>query len=102
MARSAYFACMNCKVKLWIGVAIPRDPVRYFSRFGGKKRNWEDPELNRVVWKLFADHAGHELRVLLEWTREFDAFSEEEAVEIGGDDPEYDISFEHYLKGWEG
>jgi hypothetical protein len=103
MARSAYFACMDCKVKLWVGVAIPRDTVEYFSHFGDEKRNWQDLELNRVVWKMLADHAGHHLRVILEWTPEYDAFVEEEnVVEIGGDDPEYDISFEAYLKDWEG
>lgn len=103
MARSAYFTCIDCKAKLWVGVAIPRDTVEYFSRFGDEKRNWQDPELNRAVWKMLADHAGHHLRVILEWTPEYDAFVEEEnVVEIGGDDPESDISFEAYLKDWEG
>ncbi|GER90063.1 hypothetical protein KDW_42250 [Dictyobacter vulcani] len=50
MARSADFVCIDCKVKLWIGVAIPRDTIKHFSFFGDEKRNWQDPELNRVIW----------------------------------------------------
>ncbi len=102
VARSAYFACTDCKVRVWIGKAVPSDIVLYFNAFGKDLRNWQAPELNRVIWKMFADHAGHHLRVLLEWTPEYEAFIEEDNVLIGGDEPGQDISFEDYLKNWDG
>ena len=104
MARSAYLACVDCKVMFWLGKAIfnPNETINYF--LGVKEgHNWQDPELNRVLWKMLADHASHPLRVLVEWTPEYDAFMEnEQKVDIGGDEPGQDISIEEYLKGWEG
>jgi hypothetical protein len=103
MARSAHLACIDCKVEVWIGVGIPSYLVDHFNRFGDEKRNWQDAKLNQVVWKMFADHAGHHLCVLLEWTPEYDTFMDDASVvEIGGGKSGRDISFEEYLKGWEG
>jgi hypothetical protein len=95
---------MDCKVMFWLGKAVfnPNYTVNYF--IGVKEgRNWQEPDLNRVLWKMLADHAGHSLRVLVEWTPELNEFMENERkVDIGGDEPGQDISIEEYLKDWDG
>jgi hypothetical protein len=105
MARSALFACMDCKVKFWLGKSVfhPNDTVDYFIGVGDEAHNWQDQASNRVLWKMLADHTGHTLRVLVEWTPEFNAFAEDDdVVWIGGDEPGRDISIEEYLKDWDG
>jgi hypothetical protein len=105
MARSAFFVCMDCKVKFWLGKAVfhPNDTVDYFFGVGHEAHNWQNQEANHVLWKMLADHAGHPLRVLVEWTPEFDALVEdEEVVWIGGDEIGHEISIEEYLTDWDG
>jgi hypothetical protein len=105
MGRAAHFVCLECKVTLHLGKAIRRsdDTVNYFHRGESQLPNSQRPELNRTLWKMLADHAGHSLRVLLEWTPEYNAFMEDEAVVwLGGDEPGHDIPFEDYLKDWNG
>jgi hypothetical protein len=105
MSRYAHFACLECKVTLFLGKVVSRsdDTVNYFHRGESQLRNSQRPELNGTLWKMLADHAGHPLRVLLEWTPEYDAFMDDEAVvRLGGDEPGHDIPFEEYLKDWDG
>jgi hypothetical protein len=101
MARSAHLACLDCKVTFWLGKAVfhPNNTVNYFFGIGDEVHNWQNQEANRVLWKMLADHAGHSLRVLVEWAPEFNVFMDDGAVvEIGGDEPGHDIPFEEYLK----
>jgi hypothetical protein len=60
--------------------------------------NWERKQLNQVLWKFLADHAGHRIDVRLEheMTGDMHGYSE-----IGGDS-EGDITFEEYLVRWRG
>jgi hypothetical protein len=101
MSRYAHFACLDCKITLFLGKVIshPGGTVNYFHRGELKERHSQRPELNGTLWKMLADHAGHSLRVLVEWAPEFNVFMDDGAVvEIGGDEPGHDIPFEEYLK----
>jgi hypothetical protein len=75
--------------------------VNYFH-IGGPEdpRNAQRPELNRTLWKMLADHAGHNLRVVLGDSEDYERMLEE-FVEVG-DDGLNGISFEKYLKDWPG
>lgn len=111
MSRTASFMCLDCKVQLRLGKAIYSDGahVRYF-KIGPPEapQNAERPELTRSLWKMLAEHAGHELRVGVEEDAEHGAAYYERAVEEGFceigpailDDDH--ISFEDYLKDWPG
>jgi hypothetical protein len=102
MSRYANLACMDCKVSFFLGKAIFRDDgsVNYFH-IGGREEppNWQRQELNQVLWKMLADHAGHNLRVLLSGDPDFDRLAD--FVDIGGTAIR-DISEEDYLKNWDG
>jgi hypothetical protein len=100
----AYFACIDCKVYLFLGKAIVRgERVSYFHIGGpSSPRNAARPELTRSLWKMLADHAEHNLRVALQGDETFARIAEdEEFVRIGGD-TDTDITFEEYLKDWPG
>jgi hypothetical protein len=104
MSRYADLVCIDCKVSLWLGKAIFREDnsINYF-----KIGDQEDPpnsqrlELNRAIWKMLADHAGHNLRVIVEGEPDEDILEDDAFVEIGGDTIN-DISFDEYLKDWPG
>lgn len=102
MSTYAWFACTTCKVHLWLGKAVYNEDksIHYFHIGAAESpRNSEQPTLNRVLWKMLADHAGHPLRVITPQDAEYqelDAYRE-----IGGD--QYgDIEVEDYLRDWRG
>jgi hypothetical protein len=102
MNRYADLVCIECKVKLWLGKAIFREDGRIaYFKVGGPQDppNSQRPELNRSVWKMFADHAGHQLRVVVEDSPDAGLLENGNFVRIGG--PRAAISFEKYLEGWE-
>src|SRR5215472_11883497 len=103
MSRYANLACVDCKVKLWLGKTIFRedDSINYFH-IGGPEQppNSQRPELNRTIWKMLADHAGHHLQVVVEGNPDDELLDDDDFVEIGG--PGSALSFEEYLKGWDG
>lgn len=111
MSRYASFMCLDCRVRLRIGKAVyaDGDHVRYF-KLGPEERpqNAAQPDLTRSLWKMLAEHAGHELRVGIDEDSAHGAIYRERAIEegfceIGGYDPEEEyISFEDYLKDWPG
>lgn len=96
-------ACMDCKVALWPGKAVKRGGKVSFFHVGSAEQppNAARPELNRVLWKMLADHAEHNLRVALQGHEDDEYIIQEGFVGIGGDTP-HDISFEDYLKDWPG
>lgn len=104
MSLYADLVCVECQVALWLGKTIFDDAgsPRYF-----KIGNEEDPpnssraELNRAVWKMLAEHAGHGLRVIVEGGPDENLLDHDALVEIGGDTVR-DLSFEEYLRGWPG
>ena len=105
MSRYATFACMDCKISLFLGKIVfhAGGTIHYFHLGAIETPNSHRLELNRVLWKMLADHAGHPLCVLVEGTPEYDTFmNDEQVVRIGGDEPGHDISFEESLRGWGG
>ena len=105
MSRYAHFACVECKKTLFLGKIVfhASGTINYFHLGASETPNSQCPELNRALWKMLVDHANHPLRVLIEGTPEYDAFmDDEQVVRIGGDEPGHDISFEEYLKDWDG
>ncbi len=92
MSRYAWLICEECKICLWLGKALfEGDRLDQFKIGADPLPNPENALLNRVVWKIFADHAGHPLRVAVD-----PAFDAGPWREIGGDE-EGDISVEEYL-----
>lgn len=99
-----YFTCLDCKVYLFLGKSVIRDDKPSYFHIGSalEPRNAARPELNRVLWKMLADHAEHNLRVAIQGDETFERIREDETfVRIGGD-TDIDISFEEYLKDWPG
>jgi hypothetical protein len=102
MSRYAHLACLDCKVSHMLGKAIAHEEnkIDYFHLGAASEPlNWERPQFNQVIWKMLADHAGHQLRVITSWDPEFDLLAD--FMMIGGPD-DGDISIEDYLKNWEG
>jgi hypothetical protein len=95
----ADLVCIDCKVHLWLGKTTFRkdNSIAYF-KVGGPEDppNSQRPELNRSIWKMFADHAGHHLRVVPDAA----LLDDDNVIRIG--EPGAAISFEEYLEGWEG
>lgn len=99
MSRYAHLVCMDCKISYFIGKAIYREDehLNYFHIGpASEPPNWQRTELNRVIWKMLADHAGHRLKVLLSGDPELEQF---EFINIDGTAIN-DISVEDYLKDW--
>lgn len=104
MGRYAYFMCSDCKVGIWLGKAVfhtsgeKRDKVKYYH-IGQEDEpfNWERDGLNRVIWKMLADHAEHNLRVVVEYGPLYTDDVFDDFTKIGGDEIG-DISFAEYLR----
>jgi hypothetical protein len=86
---------------LWLGKAVLHDSDEQINFFhigaAAEPPNSARAVLNRVLWKMLADHARHTLRVVTDQDPAYQSL--EEYVEIGGDE-ERDLDFEAYLKGW--
>ena len=102
MSIYGWFVCPDCKVLLWLGKAVFKsgtklNRVDYFH-IGDPSEppNWAREELNRILWKMLADHAGHEFRVLFDWQLAELEEQGRDFVEIGGDSIN-DVSFEDYI-----
>lgn len=103
MSRYAQLACMDCKVLCFPGKAVYRQDERIdYFKIGpaSEPANWQRPELNRVIWKMLADHAGHHLQVVVSGDAEFEQAAD--FAMIGGVTGTQEISFEDYLTDWDG
>jgi hypothetical protein len=85
---------------LWLGKALHHDRRPFAFHIGGSEQlsNWAQPQLNQVLWKFLADHAGHRIDVRLEHEMTDEMFGYQN---IGGD-ADQDVSFEAYIAGWPG
>ena len=102
VVRPAFLACLDCHVLFPLGNAIfhPDGRVNYFHNGPvDAPLNWQNPELNQVLWKMLADHAGHHLKVLVSGDSELDQST---FLQIGDAAGQNAISREDYLKDWEG
>ena len=101
MSLYSYLSCMDCKIVFWLGKAVFRgedrlSAVDHFHRGDpSEPPNWARETLNRVLWKMLAEHSGHTLRVLFDY--ELEKLEEEEGYrEIGGNSLG-DIPLEAYI-----
>jgi hypothetical protein len=95
-----YLNCHDCRQTLWLGKVLHRDYRPFAFHIGGPEEppHWARPQLNQVLWKFLADHAGHRIDVRLEHEMTDEMFGYQD---IGGD-TEQDISFEGYIAEWPG
>jgi len=94
MDSQASFVCVDCRELLHLGnVKIDeRRKVCSFHRVSPVDLpNHEQTMLNRALWKMLADHAGHALRVVIEC--DGDAQTLRGYREMGCDDFE-DVGYE--------
>lgn len=100
MSIYGYLSCHDCRQTLWLGKALHRDYRPSAFHIGGPDEppHWARPQLNQVVWKFLADHAGHRIDVRLEHEMTDEMWGHQA---IGGDS-DGDISVEVYLAGWPG
>ena len=101
MSVYAYFCCTDCKVCLWLGKAINwgddgTGPKTFSIGNPPDNVNWKSETLNRVLWKLLAEHCGHSIRVVLE--HDFTLLLETDNYQEIGGDSDADIRFEDYLR----
>jgi hypothetical protein len=71
MSVYGYLCCTDCKASLWLGKAINWGNVavgpKSFARGDAPEGlNWKWHVLNQVLWKMLAEHTGHNIRVVLE------------------------------------
>jgi hypothetical protein len=115
MSQQGYLACHDCQAYFRLGDAVfrPGGEVAYFQR-GDREapRNSETPALNRALWKMLADHWGHNIRVVLDlveedpdgrdW-RELGDYLEIGADEaaLGAETPDA-VTLADYLRDWQG
>lgn len=94
MDPHAGFVCVDCGEILHLGRVVTDGSNRVcsFHRASAVNLpNCEQTMLNRVLWKMLADHAGHTLRVIVECDRESPSLCDYR--EIGCDDFQ-DLGFE--------
>jgi hypothetical protein len=104
MSIYACLSCHDCRQSIFLGKALHENGrPTYFHR--GRETdlpNWRREQLNQVLCKFLADHAGYRIDVRTEAAMTDDM---NEYAEVGGDLTKgdgKDISFERYLRGWAG
>ncbi|WP_156040792.1 hypothetical protein [Chondromyces apiculatus] len=101
MSLSGWMACHTCRTTLWLGKAVHKNyqVIRFHAAVQDVPLNSDNTELNRALWKFLADHARHNIQVIVEGDQVYLEIGE--YVEVGGE--QYgDIPFDEYLKGWGG
>ncbi|BCY15511.1 hypothetical protein [Actinoplanes sp. L3-i22] len=106
MSEYGYLLCVDCRVYIWLGKAIQDDTRIIYFAVGSKEPNWRQPELAKSVWKFLADHVGHPLESVREFSQRYDQMvaddpPEGEYSEVG-DTSHTGPTFEEYLSGWPG
>ncbi len=100
MSIYGYINCHDCRQKLYLGKALHENcrPWAYHSGPAENPPNWEQPDLNRVLWKFLADHTLHQIDVRLEHDMTEDTW----AYASIGSDGDGDITLEHFFRDWPG
>jgi hypothetical protein len=102
VSDSAQLVCFDCQVSLRLGFFwnVPADGPRYL--FDGQGRpSFSSADLNRAVWRMFADHVYHELRLVAEQSADLGRVDRGTFSFIGGPD-DGDPSVADYVAGWPG
>jgi hypothetical protein len=107
MGRYAYFTCTKCKVAVYLGKALYNNleqgaqPSSFHEHSDLKILNSENITLNKVIHKMFADHANHQLRVFIDDA--LDIMEMDDYTMITSDaETDQDITIAEYIKGWNG
>ena len=94
----AFLICPETKKSIWLGKAVrlhendDLDQVEFYHQGpSGGVFNYEDPLLNKVLWKFLAEHANKELRVVADGD-----YNDDEYERV----PTSDIEAELYVEGW--
>ena len=68
MSRYGFLVCDDCKDMLWLGKAVYGEDNRidHFNINSPEAKDSDNSVLNRAVWKMLAEHAGHTLRVAID------------------------------------
>jgi hypothetical protein len=101
MSVYANVICHTCKQQLFLGKICSNkfrsgQSVVYFHRGAGDRHNFDQPELNKALWKFLAEHVDHRIACLSEGEMTDDVCGYQE---IGGHD-QTDVSFKDYLFNW--
>jgi hypothetical protein len=105
LSEYGYLLCVDCRVYIWLGKAIKDDAgdIVYF-KVGAAEPNWQQPGLARSVWKFLAEHVGHRLEPVREFSKRYDQMVADDPPEGGyveiGDWSNTGPTFEEYLEGW--
>jgi hypothetical protein len=103
MSRYANMVCFDCRQRLWLGKSVYKpgsQGVAYFHLGpADTPANSKQEKLTRALWRFLAEHASHQIRVVVEGVDDDDV--DDEYAQIGGDRA-MDISFDEYLKDFPG
>jgi hypothetical protein len=105
VSEYGYLLCVDCRIYIWLGKAVKDDDDRIgYFKIGTGDPNWRQPGLARAVWKFLADHVGHRLESVREFSKRYDEMVVDDPpegpyVEIG-DWSTTGPTFEEYLAGW--
>jgi hypothetical protein len=104
MGRYAYFTCTQCKIALHLGKAIydgGTQPVYFHESSATNIPNSENSILNKVIHKMFADHANHALRVFIDDAPDIVEMDDYRLI-VTDAETEQDITIADYLRDWNG
>lgn len=104
VSEYGYLLCVDCREFIWLGKAVQNDSRIVYFAVGDKEPNWRQPGLARSIWKFLADHVGHPLESVREFSERYDQIVADDPpegpyVEIG-DSSHTGPTFDEYLKGW--
>jgi hypothetical protein len=102
VSDSAKLVCFDCRVALRLGNFwnVPDEGPRYL--FNGEGRPCSSSaDLNRAVWRMFADHVYHELRLVAEQSAELGRLDYDTFTIVGGV-KDSDPTVAGYVAGWPG
>ncbi|MFF5225248.1 hypothetical protein [Dactylosporangium sp. NPDC000521] len=97
MPDSADLACYDHELVLPLGWFMHGDGPQSRWFFYADGRPGPSPQRTRALWRMLAEHAGHDVRLLGEETDWAEAYDFPRLPDVGGLG---DIAFEQYLDGW--
>jgi len=101
MSDSASLVCFDCRVALRLGFFwnAPEGPRYLFDRDG--RPSSASADRSRAVWRMFADHVYHELRLVAEQSADLGRMDRSRFLIIGGAE-EGDPPIAEYVADWPG
>jgi hypothetical protein len=102
MSDSAHLVCLDCQTAIEVGYFwnVPDEGPRILFDDEGRP-SWSSADLTRAVWRMFAEHVYHDLRLLGERSAEWDRIDPRRRRTIGGELTS-DPTVAEYLADWPG